>query len=49
MTAIKANDYCIYKPYLEYNRAAYSGADIFFLDDPLSAVDPHVSRQLFER
>ena len=30
-------------------RAAYSGADIQLLDDPLSAVDPHVGRQLFDR
>lgn len=30
-------------------RAAYSDADIYLLDDPLSAVDPRVGRQLFER
>lgn len=28
-------------------RAAYSGADIALLDDPLSAVDPRVGRILF--
>ncbi len=28
-------------------RACYSDADIFLLDDPLSAVDPHVARRLF--
>ena len=29
-------------------RAVYSDADIYLLDDPLSAVDAHVSRVLFE-
>nr|XP_033798422.1 multidrug resistance-associated protein 1-like isoform X2 [Geotrypetes seraphini] len=29
-------------------RAVYSGADIYLLDDPLSAVDVHVARHLFE-
>ncbi|XP_066550054.1 ATP-binding cassette sub-family C member 2 isoform X2 [Amia ocellicauda] len=30
-------------------RATYSSADIFLLDDPLSAVDAHVGKQLFEK
>lgn len=30
-------------------RAAYSDADIFLLDDPLSAVDSHVGRHIFEK
>ena len=30
-------------------RAVYSGADIYLLDDPLSAVDVHVAKQLFEK
>ncbi|GMH35448.1 hypothetical protein BSKO_03316 [Bryopsis sp. KO-2023] len=30
-------------------RAAYSEADIQLLDDPLSAVDPHVARILFDK
>ncbi|XP_017570742.1 canalicular multispecific organic anion transporter 1 [Pygocentrus nattereri] len=30
-------------------RAAYSSADIYLLDDPLSAVDSHVGKHLFER
>ncbi|XP_039546373.1 canalicular multispecific organic anion transporter 1 isoform X1 [Pimephales promelas] len=30
-------------------RAVYSSADVFFLDDPLSAVDSHVGKHLFER
>ncbi|RKP17331.1 hypothetical protein ROZALSC1DRAFT_30847, partial [Rozella allomycis CSF55] len=30
-------------------RAVYFGADIIFLDDPLSAVDAHVGRFLFEK
>ena len=30
-------------------RAVYSGADIFLLDDPLSAVDARVGRRIFER
>ncbi|XP_006630977.3 ATP-binding cassette sub-family C member 2 [Lepisosteus oculatus] len=30
-------------------RAAYSSADIFLLDDPLSAVDAHVGKHLFEK
>ena len=30
-------------------RAVYSDADLFLLDDPLSAVDVHVGKHLFER
>ncbi|XP_072526726.1 ATP-binding cassette sub-family C member 2-like [Salminus brasiliensis] len=30
-------------------RAAYSSADLYLLDDPLSAVDSHVGKHLFER
>ncbi|TKS85591.1 Canalicular multispecific organic anion transporter 1 ATP-binding cassette sub-family C member 2 [Collichthys lucidus] len=30
-------------------RAAYSKADIYLLDDPLSAVDSHVGKHLFEK
>uniref|UniRef100_A0A2I3RSQ3 ATP binding cassette subfamily C member 13 (pseudo n=1 Tax=Pan troglodytes TaxID=9598 RepID=A0A2I3RSQ3_PANTR len=30
-------------------RAVYSGADIYLLDDPLSAIDVHVGKQLFEK
>ena len=30
-------------------RACYAGADVYLLDDPLSAVDSHVARHLFER
>lgn len=29
-------------------RAVYKNADIYLLDDPLSAVDPHVSKHLFD-
>lgn len=29
-------------------RAAYSNSDIYILDDPLSAVDPHVGKHVFE-
>jgi ATP-binding cassette, subfamily C (CFTR/MRP), member 1 len=29
-------------------RAVYSGADIFIFDDPLSAVDTHVGKHIFE-
>ena len=28
-------------------RACYSEADIYLLDDPLSAVDPHVTNKIF--
>ena len=30
-------------------RAMYSDRDVYLMDDPLSAVDVHVGRQLFER
>lgn len=30
-------------------RAVYSDADVFLLDDPLSALDAHVARQVFEK
>lgn len=30
-------------------RALYRPADIYFLDDPLSAVDARVSRHIFEK
>lgn len=29
-------------------RAVYSGADFFIMDDPLSAVDVHVGRHMFD-
>lgn len=30
-------------------RAVYSAADIFLLDDPLSAVDSHVAKHIFDQ
>ena len=30
-------------------RAAYASPDILLLDDPLSAVDPHVAKEIFEK
>jgi ABC-type microcin C transport system duplicated ATPase subunit YejF len=30
-------------------RAVYAGADITVLDDPLSAVDSHVAKHIFDR
>lgn len=30
-------------------RAVYANADIYFLDDPLSAVDSHVGKHIFEK
>ena len=30
-------------------RAVYRDADVYLLDDPLSAVDPEVARHLFEK
>ena len=32
-----------------FSRAVYQDADIYLLDDPLSAVDAEVSRHLFEQ
>ena len=32
-----------------YFRAVYRDSDVYFLDDPLSAVDANVSRKLFEK
>lgn len=29
-------------------RAVYSDADLYFLDDPLSAVDSHVGKHIFD-
>ena len=30
-------------------RALYFGADVYLLDDPLSAVDAHVGRHIFDK
>lgn len=30
-------------------RAVYNDADIYYFDDPLSAVDVHVGKHIFER
>ena len=35
------------KARLSLARACYSDADTYLLDDPLSAVDPHVAKKLF--
>lgn len=37
------------KARLSLARALYADSDIFLLDDPLSAVDSKVARQIFER
>ena len=37
------------KARLNLARALYIDADIYLLDDPLSAVDTHVGRHLFDR
>ena len=36
------------KARISFARAIYSDADIYLLDDPLSAVDPAVASQIFE-
>ena len=33
----------------QYRRAIYSDADIYMLDDPLSAVDANVGRHLYDK
>ena len=30
-------------------RAVYNNADLYYLDDPLSAVDAHVGKHIFEK
>ena len=30
-------------------RAVYFGADVYLLDDPLSAVDSHVGKHIFDK
>ncbi|KAL9236276.1 hypothetical protein vseg_010967 [Gypsophila vaccaria] len=37
------------KQRIQLARALYSGADIYLLDDPFSAVDAHTSRHLFQK
>ncbi|XP_074281279.1 ABC transporter C family member 3-like isoform X2 [Silene latifolia] len=37
------------KQRIQMARALYSGRDIYFLDDPFSAIDAHTSRHLFKR
>ena len=34
--------------FLQYFRAVYSDADLYLLDDPLSAVDSHVGKHIFD-
>ena len=36
------------KKYFFFSRAVYREADIYLLDDPLSAVDAHVGKHLME-
>jgi len=35
--------------YMSYSRAIYKQADIYLLDDPLSAVDTRVGKHLYEK
>ncbi|KAK9673866.1 hypothetical protein RND81_12G194700 [Saponaria officinalis] len=37
------------KQRIQLARAVYSGADVYLLDDPFSAVDAHTSRHLFQK
>ena len=37
-----------YLLFLQYFRAVYSDADLYLLDDPLSAVDSHVGKHIFD-
>ena len=34
--------------FLQYFRAVYSDAELYLLDDPLSAVDSHVGKHIFD-
>ena len=41
--------YQCYHGIIAIHRAVYRNADIYLLDDPLSAVDAAVSRHIFDR
>ena len=40
--------YYLYYIFLQYFRAVYSDAELYLLDDPLSAVDSHVGKHIFD-
>ena len=51
---INNKSYCLLKKFINFtfyllSRAVYRQADVYLLDDPLSAVDTKVAKHIFEK